>query len=53
MIGQRRLSTTVWPRVSIFGDWDQTVRWQGEVLERLIRAEVGESLMSGSTARRG
>src|SRR5215210_8227118 len=24
----------------IFGDWEGAVRWQGEVLERLIRAEL-------------
>ena len=30
----------------IFGAWEGAVRWQGEVLERLIRAEVGEGAMS-------
>jgi glycine/sarcosine N-methyltransferase len=30
----------------IFGDWDRAVRWQGEVLERLIRAEVGPGPLS-------
>jgi glycine/sarcosine N-methyltransferase len=30
----------------IFGDWDRAVRWQGEVLERLIRAEMGPGPLS-------
>jgi glycine/sarcosine N-methyltransferase len=30
----------------IFGDWDRAVRWQGEVLERLIGAEMGPGLLS-------
>jgi glycine/sarcosine N-methyltransferase len=30
----------------IFGDWDRALRWQGEVLERLIRAEMGPGPLS-------
>jgi glycine/sarcosine N-methyltransferase len=30
----------------IFADWRQAVRWQGEVLDRLIRAEVGTAPLS-------
>ena len=30
----------------IFGDWDRAVRRQGEVLERLIRAEMGAGSLS-------
>jgi SAM-dependent methyltransferase len=30
----------------IFGDWDRAVRWQGEVLEHLIRAEMGPGTLS-------
>jgi glycine/sarcosine N-methyltransferase len=30
----------------IFGDWDRSVRWQGEVLDRMIRAEMGDESLS-------
>jgi glycine/sarcosine N-methyltransferase len=30
----------------IFDDWDRAVRWQGEVLDRMIRAEMGAGSFS-------
>jgi glycine/sarcosine N-methyltransferase len=30
----------------IFGSWDQTVKWQGEVLDALLRSETGRGSLS-------